>query len=284
MKSKQKYFKTLSHLVLAALILGMGISQLPSRSEALEASKRIKTELPFDPTKDGLCFDNTGFADVAWPLGKIADKKGACQGMSGIVAATHRYVSFDPQGPKMSEGAVLSRIQDAVNLYTQGCNDYTCQKGAITITGFSSLKKACEPYVHSLKSLAVYNNAAIAQHDILPLLPEFLYPEDNNEKWSKHNLATVRSIYADLKQGRPALLLYVSHVIAVYGIEEVQDASGKLVNIKLMTWNPNSSNQTWDSWVTVLNGNQIDPEWHIWDITPGSPADRARDAAKPGFF
>ncbi len=284
-----KYFKILSPL---AIVLSLGLSQLSLRSEATEtqkpaakpATKPVKIELPFDAAKDGLCFSNWGFADVAWPLGKIADKAGACQGMSGIVAATHRYVSFDPDGPKMSDSGILDRIQEAVNLYSQGCNDVTCKKGVIKVTGYASLREACKVSTQALKSLSVYNNASIAQYDILPLLPQFLHPEDNDEKWSKHNLATLRSIYADLKQGRPALLLYVSHVVTVYGIEEVQDASGKLTAIKLKIWNPNANQYTGEEEVDILNGNTAAPGWHIWDLTPGSPAARARSQAIPGIF
>ena len=82
----------------------------------------------FDSSRDSLCFNNYDFVGSMGMnpfgsiLGRIADRKGACQGMVGLSAAIKMKVEFRKSEKKQSEKKLNKQLKRAIRLHQNNCD------------------------------------------------------------------------------------------------------------------------------------------------------------------
>lgn len=172
----------------------------------------------FNMASDGLCFTN-GTPELRrfGPLGKLGDKKGICQGMSGIVSAFHENAQFAPREAKLSPAKAAQVLANLRRLHSGDCNK------RIKISGYANLQEFCGDHRDLLMKNAIQYNADIAVREISWKLTEFLYYKDSkitsdSERQKLHN--NIQSMRKELGRGRWPLLLYYSHVVGVFSAVE----------------------------------------------------------------
>lgn len=213
---------------------------------------------------DGLCFKNgTEELREFGPLGRLGDKKGVCQGMSGIVSGFHESAIFNPAIDQLSESEAFQAIEEVVEKHSSGC------KGArVIIGGYSNLQEFCRDFKKLFLSKSIKYNTDIALREIVPHYMEFQRvkkePVTNVEGLKKIHEA-VESIKKKLSEGRWPLMLYFSHVVSVHSVQEVV-VDGKLQKVIFGIYDSNFA--TTIQYEVPYVGELPAPQKMIWEITP----------------
>lgn len=182
-----------------------------------------------DPSQE-LCFLNNDprLAETVPVLGPYAVDKGACQGMSAIMAAFREGARFAPHAAAPATEAQAQAILDRLmSRHAGGCGPaHAGGAAAIEVPGFASLRAFCEAFPRIFLREAVVSNAEIAVLEIAPIWPEF--------RWRKHEPIEGESsrrllhdrlaqVFGQLRRGKSPLLLYFSHVVMVTQVAAYKD-------------------------------------------------------------
>lgn len=215
---------------------------------------------------DGLCFQNgTEELREFGPLGRLGDKKGVCQGMSGIVSAFHEGAVFNPSLQKLSESEAYNAIQDVVQKHTGGC-----RSSKVIIGGYANLQDFCKDHKKLFLSKAIAYNTDIAIREIAPQYLEFnRYKKEpvNTKAGRKKIHEAVLSLKQKLEQGRWPLMLYFSHVVSVFSVKEIFE-NGKLSKVIFAIYDSNYATSIQYEVNYDLDDLPAFGQKMIWEITP----------------
>ncbi len=264
-------------IIICMALVCMSFAQ--ARGQDVDTRKLFTEEIQndFDAFEDSLCFTNdsfsghTGFNPYLMVLAKIADSKGACQGMMGVAAASKKHIVFRPNQKKMSTGKLRRQIHRAVRLHHNDC------KGKVFIDGYKSLRNLCEDQADLLRQRSLTYNVTLAITEILPKGGTFFFPGplSKPQKLYAHLLKELTSIYEDLRKGEYPLMLVHDHVTMVTGMKVERDRDGYVRSLTLSHYDPNylmSSAQDLSerTYNFSPDGKEITGTL-IWNITPRSP-------------
>lgn len=201
-------------------------------------ARAAEVVLPFDLTKDALCFRN-GDPDLAKTgvpiLGSLGARKGVCQGIAGIAAAFRENVEFVPNADRDSPTAVSRRLDRAIAANRAG------SRGKIAIRGYASLFDLCRANRMTFLRKSIWVNAEIGVSEIfLPHYGAFLRLKKDPIGSKSDALSLRRELRdhladarAELREGKYPLLLYYSHVVLVRGYRDIAEASGKRIDLEV---------------------------------------------------
>jgi hypothetical protein len=203
---------------------------LVAASAGAAERSRIDVELPFEMSKDALCFKN-GDPDLAKTgipvLGKLGVKKGVCQGIAAISGALRENAEFVPNAPADAPSEIERKLASAVAANREG------SRAKIQIMGFSSVEALCQANRMAFLKKAVWLNSEIIVSDILPVYLQFsrlkkapIETQKNPEALRRQLADTLAQTLAELREGRYPLLMFFSHVVLVRGYHDVLDEDG----------------------------------------------------------
>lgn len=204
----------------------------------ISAAHATEIVLPFDMTKDALCFKN-GDPDLAKTgipiLGSLGVNKGVCQGMAGIAAAFRENVEFVPAADVDSAKSVARSLDRAVAANRAG------SRRKIEIRGYASLFDLCRANRMAFLKKAIWVNADIGVKDIFLAHYGAFQRLKKDPIGSKSDALSLRrqlrdhlaDAVAELREGKYPLLLYYSHVVLVRGYRDVAGASGRRVDLEV---------------------------------------------------
>ncbi len=174
-------------------------------------------QLPFRDEKDALCMKNgPGLRGASGPVGWWARETGACTGMSLLVGAA--LANTQPADLGQERGMPLAeRYALATRLARMGCT----QK--VLIPNPHTLFSSCDQNVAEFSDLASQEAATKVISEMSPtILDRLVNPEDDLRSKA---LESIKRVYRELKQGRPALLVLYSrrghlpHTVLVTGLK-----------------------------------------------------------------
>lgn len=222
----------------------------------------------FNSETDSLCFlnQNGEFSDFGY-IGEFSDKKGVCQGMSGLVSAFHAHAKFVPNRPKMSDGEAYFALGDLRHYHSGGCSS----SKKVEIAGYKNLKEFCHDHKNLLKGEAILYNADIAVREISWNLASFLMYQDtpivsNMARFKLHQ--AVMSFKKRLNAGKWPLMLYYSHVVAVHKMRIIKDQNQVIKSIKLALYDPNEVSSEEYTIEYSTDGLPKAGQKMLWDTTP----------------
>lgn len=215
----------------------------------------------------GLCFVNkdAALSKAVWGLGALARKKGACQGMSAIVAAFLERVEFVPGARRLDADLVEDQIKGIMKDYRRGCS-----LRKVRITGYNNLNELCGAHREFFLEQSIWNNADIAVREIRGQLLDFLAHRDLpvTERSDQYEMAaTLRRFRHWLQIGRKPLLLVFSHVQTVLAVQDTKSAAGT-PQVVLWLYDPNTNNLSRHE--VNLDSGRVPSRGQrkFWDVTP----------------
>ena len=194
-------------------------------------------KINFDPTINGLCFNNAKF-NSNHPLAMIANKYGACNGMSSITEFFYNNAIFDCTKPKSDSFDYESTIKDIVALGNNQCDK------KIIIPGYCNLKKFCNDYNNYFSTESIRLNANHTLFGQDSDLNFILKTKTTNEQSTfSQNIETLYNIYNNIKEKKPTRILYYQkgfggHVVLIYGLTIYLDKNNERTYY-LHAWDPN---------------------------------------------
>lgn len=242
--------------------------------------------LPFDAANMSLEVGNGGHQyenySRNYPFNVIGANSGVCQGVATTNAALYLNATFQPDESLLNSEDLMDRMEVATGLYSNGCTERVVIPGIANVKDLTRIiKDLGDSNLEKLYDLILSKNLTVAIKDIVPLLPEFLRFKSARSIDAKlRTLESLNSIHETLMQGRPALMLYYSHVVMVYGFANYEDGT------RLRIADPNYPETPEHNFNVNWRENET---FAIWDITPQHIGQRAlicQDIvdSRPEFF
>lgn len=215
----------------------------------------------------GLCFVNkdAGLTKAVWGLGALARKKGACQGMSSIVAAFMERVEFDPARPRIDGDITETMIKGMMKEYRRGC-----ARRVLRIPGYRNLNELCSDHREFFLKQAIWNNADIAVNEIAGRLIDFLSRRNRPIAAARDRTDmahAIRTFRYWLGLGRKPLILVYSHVMTVLDVQDTLSEAGTPQTI-LWLYDPNTNSVSRYEVNLDPDGLPSRGQKKFWEITP----------------
>lgn len=236
------------------------------------------TILGFKVEADTLCFQNASpiIEELGpRPFGRVGSREGICQGMAGVSAAFFQHAQFEPtQTKRLTQREARRRVHQLIRLHKNNCP--TNRK--VKFPGYTNLKSFCKDYTNVLVDRATLYNFGLVMREVFKDLPQFLIQKNipiTRRRHQRQLNRTLESIHQSIESGEPALLLYHSHVVMVYGFEVHKNSNGRPDSVNLLIYDSNMRQPAFPNSIPHHYTVHLTSEGEVamgqplfWDITP----------------